>query len=195
MDLCQAIFFRLKSIISSRSPPHKTSNDVNRNPREARRKNMFYVWYVNLDCVHIHTPFSSARSAEKFLYCTINIICSISIYIIYTYNYTHLIRAKRGENMKLYYVYHTTSYCVHISLHLFSSAQSAEIKCYVLRTTYNILIHVVYHKNIICVAYTGKHNLPIRAERGEKFMVYHHSRSKNHSRSINSFPPARRISV
>ena len=73
MDLCQAIFFRLKSIISSRSPPHKTSNDVNRNPREARRKNMFYVWYVNLDCVHIHTPFSSARSAEKFLYCTINI--------------------------------------------------------------------------------------------------------------------------
>ena len=126
-------------------PPHKTSNDVNRNPREARRKNMFYVWYVNLDCVHIHTPFSSARSAEKFLYCTINIICSISIYISYTYNYTHLIRAKRGENMKLYYVYHTTSYCVHISLHLFSSAQSAEIKCYVLRTTYRILIHVVYH--------------------------------------------------
>ena len=160
-----------------------------------REKIILYAWYVNLDCIHIHTPFSSARSAEKMLYCTMNMICSISIYIIYTYNYTHLVRAKRGENMKLYYVYHTTSYCVHISIHLFSSAQSAEIKCIVLRTTYNVLIHVVYHNNIICVAYTYKHNLPIRAERGEKFIVYHHSRSKHHSRSINSFPPARRISV
>ena len=118
MDLCQAIFYRLTSIISSKSPPHEISNDVNRNPREARRKNMFYVWYVNLDCVHIHTPFSSARSAEKFLYCTINIICSISIYIIYTYNYTHLIRAKRGEILHcitytillhIVYTYHYTS--------------------------------------------------------------------------------------
>ena len=117
------------------------------------------------------------------------------IFIAHTYKHNLPIRAKRGENVKLYYVYHTTSYCVHISLHLFSSAQSAEIKCYVLRTTYRILIHVVYHKNIICVAYTYKHKLPIRAERGEKFIVYHHSRSKNHSRSINSFPPARRISV
>ena len=103
--------------------PHKISNDVNRNPREAQRKIMLCVWYVNLDCIHIHTPFSSARSAEKILYCTINMICSISIYIIYTYNYTHLVRAKRGENMKLYYVYYTTLYCVHISLHLFSSAR------------------------------------------------------------------------
>ena len=49
--------------------------------------------------------------------------------------------------------------------------------------------------NIIYVPYTYKHNLPIRAERGEKFIVYHHSRSKHHSRSINSFPAARRISV
>ena len=136
--------------------------------------------------------------SEKFLQCTIDIICNNLIYIIIYYLYIQLHPSHPREarrNMKLYYVYHTTSYCVHISLHLFSFAQSAEIKCYVLRTTYKILIHVVYHKNIICVAYTGKHNLPIRAERGEKFIVYHHSRSKNHSRSINSFPPARRISV
>ena len=146
------------------------------------------------------------------------------IQIVYPYTYIILVRAKRGEKfvlydlqyfnlyylyiqihpsrrrearrkIKLYYVYYTTLYCVHISLHLFSSAQSAEIKCIVLRTTYNVLIHVVYHNNMICVAYTYKHNLPIRAERGEKNIVYHHSRSKHHSRSINSFPPARRISV
>ena len=156
---------------------------------------MLYVWYVNLDCIYIHTPFSSARSAEKILYCTINMICNISIYIIYTYNYTHLVRAKRGENMKLYYVYYTTLYCVHISRHLFSSAQSAEIKCTVLRTTHSVLIHVVYYNNMIYIACTYKHNLPIRAKRREKIIVYHHSRSKHHSRSINSFPPARSISV
>ena len=154
------------------------------------------IWIVYTYIHHSH-PREARRNFCIVRLTSFVVFHSISIYIIYTmsYNYTHLIRAKRGENMKLYYVYHTTSYCVHISLHLFSSAQSAEIKCYVLRTTYKILIHVVYHKNIICVAYTGKHNLPIRAERGEKFIVYHHSRSKNHSRSINSFPPARRISV
>ena len=154
------------------------------------------IWIVYTYIHHSH-PREARRNFCIVRLTSFVVFHSISIYIIYTmsYNYTHLIRAKRGENMKLYYVYHTTSYCVHISLHLFSSAQSAEIKCYVLRTTYRILIHVVYHKNIICVAYTYKHNLPIRAERGEKFMVYHHSRSKNHSRSINSFPPARRISV
>ena len=191
----QSHFLYLKIDHFIKIAPHKISNDVNRNPREAQRKIMLCVWYVNLDCIHIHTPFSSARSAEKILYCTINMICSISIYIIYTYNYTHLVRAKRGENMKLYYVYYTTLYCVHISLHLFSSAQSAEIKCIVLRTTYSVLLHVVHHNNILYIACTYKHNLPIRAKRGEKFIVYHHSRSKHHSRSINSFPPARRISV
>ena len=56
MDLCQAIFYRLKSIISSKSPPHEISNDVNRNPREARRKKL-YVWCVNLDFGEIFVAY------------------------------------------------------------------------------------------------------------------------------------------
>ena len=66
-------------------------------------------------------------------------ICSMLIYIIYTYKYTHLVRAKRGEKIKLYYVYYTTLYCAHIALHLFSSARSAEIKRIVLDTACSIL--------------------------------------------------------
>ena len=57
------------------------------------------------------------------------------ISIVYTYTYTLLVRAKRGEKFILYYVYYTTLYCVHISLNLFSSARSAEKKCVVLRTS------------------------------------------------------------
>ena len=132
-----------------------------------REKIMLYVWYVNLDCMYIHTPFSSARSAEKILYCTINLICNISIYIIYTYNYTHLVRAKRGENMKLYYVYHTTSYCIHISLHLFSSAQSAEIKCWEILCTH--IITEIKCCEILCT-HIITHLLFESAERRDKML-------------------------
>ena len=131
------------------------------------------IWIVYTYIHHSH-PREARRN-----FCIVRLTSFVvfqSILSIHTI--TPISSARRGENMKLYYVYHTTSYCVHISLHLFSSAQSAEIKCYVLRTTYRILIHVVYHKNIICVAYTGKHNLPIRAERGEK-ILYIIARGRN----------------
>ena len=68
---------------------------------------------------------------------------SMWIYSIYTYKYTYLVRAKRGEKFILYYVYYTTLYCVHISLNLFSSARSAEKN----------VLYCVPVQNIISIVY------------------------------------------
>ena len=127
MDPCQAIFFRLKSIISSRSPHIKLAMmwTVIRSKRREKNHVVCLICSFRLH-IHTYTILVRAKRGENFVRLTWFVVFQ-SILSIHT-NYTHLVRAKRGENMKLYYVYYTILYyffilCTHITTPLLFRAE------------------------------------------------------------------------